>query len=343
MTPSSNGLKKRSIVTWGCEPPPARTTTLQPFHLRDLAGLIEPDNPSLTVTRQTELLGLARRTYYYQPAASMRAELLLKRDMDAVDAIYTDYPFYGYRRMGLELGERFGIELGRKRIRTLMRLLGLEAIYPKPNTSKPGVGAGHTVYPYLLRGVTAGYPNHVWGTDITYIRTQEGFVYLVAFIDWFSRYVVSWALSDTLQNGFVLQALKDALCFVDDCGLPIPDVCNSDQGSHFTSEAYTALLERAGVRISMDGRGRCLDNIFTERLWRSVKYENVFPSSYRNLEDAQAGLAEYFRFYNNKRRHQSLDYQTPTEVYFELRTAHNRTGFVPIQPLPEEIYDKAVM
>lgn len=341
MTLNSSGLKKRSIVTWACEPQPRNP--LQPFHLRDLAGLIEPDNPSLTVARQTELLGLARRSYYYQPAANVQAELLLKRDMDAVDAIYTDYPFYGYRRMGLELSDRFGIELGRKRIRTVMRLLGLEAVYPKPNTSKPGIGTGHTVYPYLLRGVKARYPNHIWGTDITYIRTQEGFVYLVAFIDWHSRYVLSWRLSDTLQNGFVLQALKDALCFVDDCGLELPDICNSDQGSHFTSEAYVEILEKAGIQISMDGRGRCLDNIFTERLWRSVKYENVFLNSYQSLEDAEKGLAAYFRFYNNKRRHQSLDDQTPAEVYFDVRTAHNRTGFVSIQPLPEEIYDKAVM
>ena len=286
---------------------------------------------------------MARRSYYYRPAVSAQAELLLKRDMDAIDAIYTDYPFYGYRRMSWELSDRFGIELGRKRIRTVMRLLGLEAIYPKPNTSKPGVGASHTVYPYLLRGVKAQYPNHVWGTDITYVKTADGFVYLVAFIDWFSRYVLAWALSDTLQNGFVLRTLKDALCFVDNCGLPVPDICNSDQGSHFTSEAYTGILEKAGIQISMDGRRRYADNIFTERLWRTVKYENVFPSSYQNLAEAEAGVAAYFRFYNNKRRHQSLDGQTPTEVYFGIRTERNRTGFVPIQALPEEIYEKAVM
>jgi putative transposase len=273
---------------------------------RNLSLLIEPDHPSLTVSRQAELLGLSRRSYYYGPADSIDAQILLKRDVDAVDAIYTDYPFYGSRRMELELLDRYGIDIGRERIRRVMQLLGLETIYPKPNTSKPGVGAGHVVYPYLLRNVKAGYQNHIWGTDITYIRTAEGFVYLVAFIDWFSRYVVSWCLSDTLQNGFVLQALKDALCFVDDCGLPIPDICNSDQGSHFTSEAYTAILEQAGIRISMDGRGRCMDNIFTERLWRTVKYENVFPNSYQNLEDAEAGLTKYFQFYNNKRRHKAL-------------------------------------
>lgn len=287
---------------------------------RDLVSAIDPDHPELTVSRQAELLGLSRRSAYYEPVDGIDVKALLKRDMDAVDAIYTDYPFYGSRRMRLELLDRYGINIGRDRIRTVMKLLGLEAIYPKPNTSKPGIGVGHTAYPYLLRGVKASYPNHIWGTDITYIKTQEGFVYLVAFLDWYSRYVVSWQLSDTLQHGFVLQALKDALCFVDDCGLPIPDICNSDQGSHFTSEAYTNPLEQAGVRISMDGRGRYADNIFTERLWRTVKYENVFPNSYHNVEDAQAGLEQYFQFYNHKRRHQSLDWHTPAQVYFDLRT-----------------------
>jgi len=160
------------------------------------------------------LLGLHRQTYYYSPVVNETTQALLKRDMDAVDAVYTDYPFYGSRRMRLELLDRYDIDIGRERIRTVMKLLGLEAQYPKPNTSKPGLGTGHIVYPYLLRNVKAGYPNHIWGTDITYIRTAEGFVYLVAFIDWFSRYVLSWGLSDTLQNGFVLQALKDALCFI---------------------------------------------------------------------------------------------------------------------------------
>lgn len=245
----------------------------------DLASAIDANHPSLTVTRQAELLGVSRRSVYYEPTDKAAAERLLKRHMDAVDEIYTDYPFYGSRRMRLELVDRFGIDIGRDRIRSVMQLLGLEAIYPKPNTSTPGAGAGHTVYPYLLRGVKAIYPNHVWGTDITYIRTADGFVYLVAFIDWYSRYVVAWGLSDTLQNGFVLGALRDALCFVDDCGLPNPDICNSDQGSNFMSEAYTGMLEQAGISISMDGRGRALDNIFTERLWRSVKYEDVFPHS----------------------------------------------------------------
>jgi putative transposase len=220
--PSWSGLKKRSIVNWAFSLSDARTAlplNTTNFRRNDLVTLIESDNAILSVTRQVELLGLSRRTAYYRPADNADVQAYLKRDMDAVDSIYTDYPFYGSRRMQLELFDRYGMGMGRKRIRKVMQLLGLEAIYPKPNTSEPGVGAGHTTYPYLLRGVKARYPNHIWGTDITYIKTAEGFVYLVAFMDWHSRYVVSWQLSDTLQNGFVLQALKDALCFVDDCGL----------------------------------------------------------------------------------------------------------------------------
>jgi len=289
------------------------------FRPADLTPLIEPNHPKLTIARQAALLGLDRQAYYYGPTVNPTTEQLLKRDMDAVDTIYTDYPFYGSRRLQVELVGRYGIDIGRARIRTVMQLLGLEAVYPKPNTSKPGVGTGHTIYPYLLRHITANYPNHIWGTDITYIRTQEGFVYLVAFMDWYSRYVVSWALSDSLENSFVLTALREALGFMTDCGLGAPDICNSDQGSHFTSQAYTGLLEQAGIQISMDGRGRCLDNIFTERLWRSVKYENVFLSSYQNLQEVQAGLEQYFAFYNHRRKHQSLDYQSPASVYFDLR------------------------
>lgn len=261
-------------------------------------------------------MGLTRRSYYYQPIVNNEAIALLKRQLNAVDAIYTKCPFYGTRRIQVELERSYDIHVGRERVRRLMAQLGLEAIYPKPNTSKPH--PGHAVYPYLLRGVKAGYPNHIWGTDITYIRTAEGFVYLVAFIDWYSRYVVAWELHDSLHNGFVLSALTNALCFMADCEFGIPNICNSDQGSHFTSEAYIALLEQAGIRVSMDGRGRCMDNIFTERLWRSVKYEDVFPNAYQNLEEAKAGLTAYFHFYNHERPHQALDYHTPAELYFGL-------------------------
>lgn len=230
----------------------ACSPAVPPFRPHELAALIEPNHPELSIARQAELLGVNRQAYYYQPITSEAEQLLLKAHMDAVDTIYTAHPYYGSRRLQIELRDNYEIDIGRARIRMVMNLLGLEAIYPKPNTSKPGVGTGHTVYPYLLRDVTASYPNHIWGTDITYIKTQDGFVYLVAFIDWYSRYVVSWALSDTLEQAFVLAALREALCFVSDCGLPLPDICNSDQGSHFTSEAYTGLLEQAGIAISMD-------------------------------------------------------------------------------------------
>lgn len=293
------------------------TESLQP---RELTQFIDPTHPTLTISRQAELLGIDRQAYYYQPVVNEAEEARLKLHLNALDEIYTERPYYGTRRMQYELEHSYDICIGRDRIRHLMQRLGLEAIYPKPNTSKPGVGTGHEVYPYLLRGITASYPNHIWGTDITYIRTAEGFVYLVAFLDWHSRYVVSWALSDSLENSFVLAALREALYFAKDCGLAVPAITNSDQGSHFTSQAYIDLLEQAGIRISMDGRGRCLDNIFTERLWRTVKYEDVFLSSYQNLEEAQAGLAEYFAFYNHERPHQSLDNQTPAAVYFGIRT-----------------------
>ena len=302
------------METWDCS---LRYPDIRPH---DLSHLIEPDHPLLSVSRQAELLGVSRRSVYYQPEDNSAAEALLKRDVDAIDAIYTDYPFYGSRRMKDELLDRYGIDIGRERIRRVMRLLGLEAVYPKPNTSEPGTGPSHHIYPYLLRGIAAQQPNHVWGTDITYIKTADGFVYLVAFMDWYSRYVVSWGVSDSLENSFVLQTLREALQFARDCGLPVPDIVNSDQGSHFTAQAYLDIIEQTSARISMDSRGRYLDNIFTERLWRSVKYENVFLKSYQGIDDAREGLTEYFNFYNNKRRHQSLDRRTPARVYFDVRT-----------------------
>jgi putative transposase len=283
---------------------------------RDLVAYIRPNHEAFSITKQAALLGVDRQAYYYQPIVNEEAQVRLKLQLNAVDATYTKYPFYGQRRMLIELERSYDIHIGRERCRRLMGQLGLQAIYPKPNTSK--AAPGHAVYPYLLKGVTASYPNHVWGTDITYIRTAEGFVYLVAFIDWYSRYVIAWELHDSLHNGFVLSALHDALCFVDDCSLPLPDICNSDQGSHFTSQAYTQILEQAGIQISMDGRGRYLDNIFTERLWRTVKYEDVFLNSYQNLEAARAGLERYFRFYNHERPHQAIDNQTPAQLYFGL-------------------------
>ena len=275
----------------------------------DLAHQINPNHAYLTIARQAELLGLSRRSYYYKPVVNEAEEIRLKLHLNAIDEIYTKRPYYGTRRMQYELEKFYDICIGRDRIRHLMATLGLEAIYPRePNTSK--ASPNHETYPYLLKGLAICRPNQVWGSDITYIRTAEGFVYLVAFIDWFSRYVVAWRLSDSLEQSFCLEALEDAL------SVATPKISNTDQGSHFTSAAFLEKLKAKDVQISMDGRGRCMDNIFTERLWRTVKYEDVFLKSHQNLAEAQAGLTEYFAFYNHQRPHQSLDYQTPAAVYF---------------------------
>lgn len=292
MTLNSNGLKKRLTSS-----------------VPESRSAIEPSHPVLSIVRQTQLLGINRRGVYYQPVVNQTRIELDKVHMDAIDAVYTDYPFYGSRRIRIELYDRFGVDVCRERVQHLMRRLGLQAIYPKPKLSV--VNPDDTVYPYLLRGVTASRPNHIWGTDITYIRTEIGFVYLVAFLDWFSRYILSWRLSDSLEQSFVLDALDEALA------LTAPEISNTDQGSHFTAKDFVSRLQAKDVRISMDGRGRALDNIFTERLWRTIKYENVFLKSYRNLTEAQAGLTEYITFYNERRRHQALDYQTPKEVHFQ--------------------------
>lgn len=230
--------------------------------------------------------------------------------MTLIDKIFTDYPFYGSRRIRYELGQTHHIWIARDHIRRLLRIMGIEAIYPKskPNTSQPN--EQHRKYPYLLKGLPIIRPNQVWGTDITYLKLENGWAYLVAFIDWFSRYVISWEVSPTLEIPFCLTALERAL------KIAVPEISNSDQGSHFTSEQFLNPLLRRQVKISMDGRGRCLDNIFTERLWRTVKYENVFLKSYRTTSDATAGLSDYFQFYNTKRPHQSLGYQTPASIYF---------------------------
>lgn len=275
---------------------------------RNLVPQIDPNHAQLTITRQAELLGVSRGSYYYQPVINEAEEARLKLHLNTVDEIYTKRPYYGTRRLQIELERTYDIRIGRERIRHLMQRLGLEAIYPKPNTSK-AVPYNET-YPYLLKGLDITHPNQVWGSDITYIRTATGFVYLVAFIDWHSRYVVAWRLSDSLEQSFCLDALDEAL------RTATPEISNTDQGSHFTSTAFVERLQAKGVRVSMDGRGRCLDNIFTERLWRTVKYEDVYLRSYQNLQEAQAGLSEYFKFYNHERPHQSLDYRTPAEVYF---------------------------
>lgn len=226
--------------------------------------------------------------------------------MRLLDEQYTRTPFYGTRKMTAWLHTE-GYAVNRKRITRLLRLMGLEAIYPKPRLSQPGVVLQK--YPYLLRGVTIDRLNYVWSTDITYIRLSKGHVYLVAIIDWFSRYVLSWELSITLDTCFCLEALEKAF------QVATPDIFNTDQGAQFTSNEYIQRLKEAKVRISWDGRGRALDNIFVERLWRSVKYEEVFIKDYQTVTDARKGLQEYFQFYNHQRIHQSLDYQTPAQVY----------------------------
>jgi len=228
--------------------------------------------------------------------------------MNLIDKIYTKCPFYGARQIKRVLKREHKIIASRSHIRRLMKMMGLEAIYPKPNLSKKNIQ--NPTYPYLLRNLTIDHPNQVWGTDITYIKLSHGFCYLVAIMDWFSRYVVAWELSNSLEIEFVVRNLKKAL------EINIPEIENSDQGSHFTSPQYTSVLKENNVQISMDGRGRCMDNIFTERLWRSVKYENIYIKSYSHVAEARAGLVEYFEIYNNERPHSSLKDHTPAEVYF---------------------------
>jgi putative transposase len=226
--------------------------------------------------------------------------------MRLLDQEYTAHPFYGSRRLTRWL-ERQGEVVNRKRVQRLLRLMGLEAIYPKPKLSL--AGRGHRIYPYLLRDVPIQRPDQVWSTDITYIPLRQGFMYLAAIIDWYSRYVITWRLSNTLDGSFCLDMLEDAL------RQGQPEVFNTDQGVQFTAQAWTGRLEAAGVAVSMDGRGRCLDNVFVERLWRSVKYEDIYLRGYEGVPELQAGLGRYFPFYNDERPHQSLENQTPAEVY----------------------------
>jgi len=266
--------------------------------------MIELSNPSLSIARQCELVGLARSSYYRQPEPESQETLTLMR---LIDEQYTRTPFYGSRRMTAWLRTE-GHPVNRKRVQRLMRQMGIEAIYPRPSLSQ-GV-AEHRVYPYLLRGVTIERPQQVWSTDITYIRLRAGFVYLVAILDWYSRYVISWELSNSLDASFCLEALERALRHAQ------PEIFNSDQGVQFTSQAFTGRLEATGVRISMDGRGRVFDNIFVERLWRTVKYEEVYLHDYDSLVTARQRLDHYFQFYNRQRPHQSLSYRTPAAVYF---------------------------
>ena len=266
--------------------------------------LIEAGHPQISVWRQCELLGLSRSSLYYTPRGEdVHNECLMRR----IDEQYTRRPFYGVRRMTAWLRKQ-GEQVNPKRVRRLMRLMGLEAIYPKRRLSLSN--KEHRHYPYLLRGVTIDRADQVWGADITYIRQGRGFAYLVAVMDWFSRRVLSWRLSRSLDADFCVRALADAL------QMGTPEIFNSDQGCQFTSEAFTGVLEGAGILISMDGRGRVFDNIFVERLWRTVKYEEVYLRDYADLPEARRSLREYFAFYNEERLHQALGYKTPAEVYF---------------------------
>jgi putative transposase len=277
-------------------------------------ALIEPEHTQLSVLRQCALLGMARSSWYYTPHGESAENLDLMRKLDEQ---YTRTPFYGVRRMTAWLRQE-GYAVNHKRIARLLRLMGLEALYPKPRLSVSGDGVKR--YPYLLRDITVARKDQVWSTDITYVRMQRGFLYLVAVLDWYSRFVLAWELSTTLDTRFCLAALEGALAY------SRPEIFNTDQGAQFTSAAYTSRLEVAGVQISWDGRGRALDNVFVERLWRSVKWEEVYLKDYQTVADAVRGLDHYFRFYNHERLHQALGYQTPAQVYGMATPGVHPTG-----------------
>ena len=265
--------------------------------------MVEPKHPKLSLSRQCALLRISRSSVYYRARRVDEEDLKL---MGLIDRQYLQTPFYGARKMTAWL-RAWGYRVNRKRVRRLMRLMGIAALYRRPNTSKPA--PGHKVYPYLLRGVTISRVNQVWGADITYIPMARGFLYLVAIIDWYSRCVLAWRLSNTLDVHFCLDALEEAL------RKGTPEVFNTDKGSQFTSELFTGMLLEHGVQVSMDGKGRCRDNIFVERLWRSVKYEEVYLKAYQNVSEARASIGAYMAFYNEERPHQALGYRTPTEVF----------------------------
>ena len=268
-----------------------------------LRSLIDVDSTQLSVRRQCELLGLSRSTLYYAALAETETNLCLMR---LIDEQYMTTPFYGSRRMTVWLTHE-GHAVNRKRVQRLMQLMDLEAIYPKPRLSL--ANKEHRKFPYLLRGLSVNRVNQVWSTDITYVPMSRGFMYLVAVIDWHSRYVLSWRLSNSLESSFCMEALEAAL------ELGCPEIFNTDQGVQFTNQLFTGRLEQAGVSISMDGRGRALDNVFVERLWWSVKHEHVYRHDHQTVVSLYRGLDTYLEFFNRKRRHQSLEYETPWDVY----------------------------
>lgn len=266
--------------------------------------MLEPQHPTLSLRRQCALLGLNRATYYWQPAGESALNLVLMR---IIDQEYTRAPFYGYRKMTARLTRQHGYAVNHKRMARLMRKMGLQAIFPGPRTSIPH--PQHKKYPYLLRHLKLDRPNQVWAADITYVPMPHGFMYLVAVMDWYSRYVLAWQLSNTLDRAFCLEALERALQHGQ------PEIFNTDQGVQFTAQAFTHKLETCGIQISMAGRGRAFDNIFVERLWRSVKYEDVYLKEYASVPALYHGLKAYFELYNHERPHQSLAYQTPADVH----------------------------
>lgn len=270
--------------------------------------IAEGHGPSLR--RQCELLRVSRSGLYYEPIGPSEEELALMR---RIDELHLEHPFYGSRKLSHALRAE-GREVNRKRVQRLMRVMGLEALAPKPRTSKPH--PEHAVYPYLLRGLVISRPNHVWATDITYIPMKEGFVYLVAIMEWYSRVVLSWRVSTTLDSAFCVDALEEALA-----NFGAPEIFNTDQGAQFTDEAFTSVLRDHGVAISMDGKGRCIDNVFVERLWRSLKYEEVYLHAYDDVREARAGIGRYMTFYNDRRPHQALGYQTPSAFLRGARRA----------------------
>jgi len=272
----------------------------------DIRDLIEPENREISIVRQCELLGISRSGYYYKPQGESEENLNI---MFEIDKQYLETPFYGVPKM-LSYLRSLKYNINIKRVRRLMRLMGLETIYCKPNLSIPG--KDHIKYPYLLKGLLIERVDQVWSTDITYIPMIKGFLYLTAVIDWYSRYVLSWRLSNSLDSSFCIDALNDSLM------RSKPEIFNTDQGVQFTSEKFTERLKDNKIRISMDSRGRAIDNIFIERLWRSLKYEYVYLHSQKDGKELYQGLSKYFEFYNNRRLHQALGYKTPYEVYYNL-------------------------
>jgi putative transposase len=259
----------------------------------------------LSITKQAEALGISRSSVYYLSRPVPAAELAVMRRMDE---LHLEFPFAG-SRMLRDLLNQDGIEIGRRRVATLMKRMGIEAIYRKPNTSKPA--PGHKIYPYQLRGMVVDTPDKVWAMDITYVPMARGFVYLAAVVDWFSRRVLSWRLSITMEAGFCIEALEEAIA-----RHGRPEIFNTDQGSQFTSHDFTGVLNQAGIAISMDGKGSWRDNVFVERLWRSIKYEEIYLRAYDTVSEARASIGRYLTFYNGRRPHSSLDRQTPDQAYF---------------------------